>query len=391
MALLSILTAARDTTVPFEESFFEDPDTQTVPLVPIDASQYPSVTVRDPDGQIIRQGVGALVMPGVYRFDVPIPADAALSTPDKKWSIQWVLYTATGRSTEHVRYFDVVETKIPSAEDRAPYLLVREGKAPRVSIQLSADPFELSAQVKQWPGGSPIETVAYNPNDAGASPIKKVVEKGAFTFYFRPTVALAAGEYAIFWDYLLTETANEVSEMQHLMVPPDIAWFLMKPLKALIDKLKKKANRLQAYTTAELYGYLLAGVDILNQIPPVTNAGLCDLPYGSGGTRTALMYAAGLHAMRSQHILAVESDFDFSGRTVPLRIDRKQGYADAAQKMLEGVKEWAVAKFNLWRQSNSMGAVTARLPQRRFQNLVVPISTGTGQETFTLLSGLGLL
>lgn len=386
-----VLTVARATTVPFEEGFFEDPDTQTVPIVPIDPAQYPAVTIRSPDGQIVKSGVATPIIPGVWRFEFMIPADAMLSSPAAKWSIEWVILNAAGRTHDARRYFDVVETKVASAEDRAPTLLVRQGGKARLVLRRQADPFELTAALYGFMNDTALASYSWLPTDPIGTTIKRVVDKDDIAFYF-DTPALDTGEYQVFWAERITELSQTDETHRLIRSVPNVAWFLFPSLRALVDKLRKRAERLQAYTTAELYDYLLAGVGILNSIHPRTNFGLIDGPHNFDiGSRTALYYAAALHALRAQHILAVETEFDFGGQTVPLKVDRRAGYAEAIEKMQDALKNWAVAKLALFRSSNRVGANAVRMPQRRFQQFVIPISQGAGGETFALLSGLSLL
>jgi hypothetical protein len=377
--------------VPFEEGFFEDPDTQAIPLVPVDPKLGPMVSVRAPDGQVVKSGLAVPIIPGVWRFEFSVPPDAMLSSPEDKWSITWRLDPVSGHGVEVKRYFDVVEPKTMSSEDRSLSLLTRQDTSVRVVLRRDTDPIELSAKLYQYHDDSVLATYTWNPNDPIGSTIKRVIEGDEIVYYF-DTAALPVGEYMVFWDSRTSVTAQLDSVTRMVRVAPLSAFYFFPSLRALVDKLRKRAERLQAYTTAELYDYLLNGVGILNSLHPVTTFGLLDGPFNFDmGSRTALYYASALHAMRAQHILAVETDFDFSGQTVPLKVDRRSGYADAVEKMTDALKAWSIAKLGLFRMANRVGASAVRMPQRRFQNFVVPISRGTGAETFALLSGLSLL
>jgi hypothetical protein len=392
--------AVRNTTLSLEAAFFEDPGTNTVPVIPRDPTLYPGVTIRAPDGQIIYSGVARKITPGVWRFDFPVPADAPLSSEEKKWSADWVLYGATARLWEKTVPFDVVEKRIPVPEDRARTLFVAEGIAERVSIRRPKDPFELSVKLYRRLGDTATELVAtylYSPGSPSSDPNNpdaavKRVEEGALVIFYVDTPALDAGEYIVFWDERAALTAPITREPRVLRVAPTFAVILTEDLRILIDKLQKQIGRLQAYDDGELYSYLLRGVDILNSYHPVTSFGLMDMPLQAGGTYTFLMYAAGAYAMHAQKILSVEAAFDFTGQTVPLKIDRTQGYALAYEQMMKTLNEvWPVAKYNLVRQANLLGVTGVRMLGRRFQNQVVRIDSGPAGSVLQMLSGLGLL
>ncbi len=394
------IRAKRGETYSFTAEFFEDPTTKTVPIVPRDPTQYPAVSIYAPDGQLVFSGVARSVTPGVWRFDFPTPADAPLSMEEKKWRADWVLYASTARLWEKSVPFDVVEQKIPTPEDRQRTLLVTDGSSERVSLRRLADPYSLSARLHRRMGDTAMDLIATYPWEPGApssdptnpaAAIKRVEEAPDIVFFI-DTPPLVAGEYVVTWDERTSLTAPLIQEPRTVRVAPMFATILMDDLRILIDKLQKKAGRLQAYDPAELYSYLLRGVDILNGYFPVTGFGLMDMPLQEGGTYIFLMYAAACHALEAQKILSVEAAYDFQGQTIPLKIDRTQGYALAYEQMMKVLNElWPVAKYNLVRHANLIGITSVRMPQRRFQNQVIRIDQGPTGNIFQLLSGLGLL
>ncbi len=385
-----VLTAARGSDVVFEESFFTDPDTQTDPIVPLNPATQPAVVIRAPDGQIVRELVARPVTPGTWRVEVRIPSDGMVSTVSSKWSAEWNIHTASGRDVTLIRRFDVVEQRTPGVEDKALSILVRDGGSARPSIRLPADPYFISASLYRRRVRNSVETFSYVPGNLAASTIKRTVEGSEVVYYF-DTPTLKAGEYVAIWDTRASETAQLDSQERLIRVHPQAASFMFRPLRALIDMLRKRANWVQGYTTDDLYEYLLRGVDTLNMVFPTTSWGLNDLPLGIGGTENALTIAAAIQALAAQHILAVETEFDFGGQTVPLKVDRRAGYAEALDKMEHLLEDWKKSKLGIVRRMSGPGAVGVRMVQRRSLGIVVPVSSGQGGGSFSLLSSLGLL
>jgi hypothetical protein len=89
---LSPQKVVRGTTVAFEELFVETDG--TTPIVPLDPSAYPAVSIVSPDEEILQSGVGTSLGDGRWRFTWFVPADVDLSGPDSPYRIDWLMLTA---------------------------------------------------------------------------------------------------------------------------------------------------------------------------------------------------------------------------------------------------------------------------------------------------------
>lgn len=388
---------ARGTSATFEVSFFEDPTTNSTPMVPANASLYPAYSIMDPSGVVVANGVGiAGSGPGRWQTAWNVPTNAALSTQSSKWIVVWTMTTATNRQAQQKVPFDVVELRTPeSLEDlSSTAYMVYQGNSERLILRLPARPDSLTVTGRAATTMSditPQATVAFSGSLALGT-IVEVEEQNLYAYYFDTPPMNSLGEYQIVWNVRMTPTSRTETDVRKLYVPPPVFFSLGDSLKVLIDKLQKKYGTAHAYADADVYQHYLNALGTMNAVTPVTNWDLTTFPYNSITTRY-LIEAAALHAMKAQHILAGELQFSFSGQTVTLDVDHTGMYSEVIDKLREdltgdGKGGWPAAKVGFMRTRGPIAHVANRMMGRtqNQQYTYKMYSTNVGSDSPTLFS-----
>lgn len=343
----------RGTSCAFETTF-KDVDGDA--LIPADASAYPQIQIKDPAGDIITTGVGSNLGGGNYRFSWFCPEDGTINAHDVPWRVEWFFVTITGHSKSSEQTFDVVDKVEADPRERQQTYLARTGGSARIMIRHPRRIDQIALTVKYGTGGAVIkfvEGIAQNDTEASiTNPNRKIQESvvdGTYVYYY-DTVPLTQGEYLIFWDYQETLVSPRDTYVQMLRVVPDIFWHYAMDLRMLVDRLQKHVGTVQAYSDADLYSYLLSGLDTINFYAPTTNWTLTDIPLtGSHGVRTALLYASTIHALIAQQILETEIKFTHTGQTVTLTVDHD--YSGVLAAIKAQLDEYGKAKVQIFIQA----------------------------------------
>jgi hypothetical protein len=191
---------------------------------------------------------------------------------------------------------------------------------------------------------------------------------GEYVYYY-DTGPMIKGNYTIFWDLQETLVSPKTSVVQILRVAPVQFWHYAVDLRMLIDKLQKRAGTKQAYTDADVYKYILAGLEIINFINPTTTWSLEDIPQeGSRGVRQAIMYAAAVDAMISQQVMEIELNFSFGGQTVTL--DYNHDYGGVLTALQTWLDKFAESKTQIYRLAEGVGGVGVRPYNNRLSKRV---------------------
>jgi hypothetical protein len=388
------LTLTRKQSHVFRNAFFADQDL-SVPLVPIDASRYPSFQIVDINGQIVSAGVATLDgQPGHYRVEFFVPGDAPISNDDRRWRLEWLLIDTNNRQFEKTTEFDVRDVEVTATPVRDIKLIAMCDQPFRVFIRELHRPYSITLNVTDtgsvaivdapavWPGsGSPSETL-----------LTEVVENETYVYYYDiPADTLSAGTtyQAVFQ---IRQSVASVAEhaFQVIEVPPTAILQYFPALRMCIDKYQKRRELLQAYQDSDIYEYLIRGLEIINGWHPVTSFQMTTLP--SQLTPYWLM-AGQLWGLNAQFLLETDLSFDFSGQTVTLNYDHTGNIDTAISRATEFLREGlGPAKTAVYRRQAGVGTVAGR-PTRisGLHHYVYPISRLSSTDFVQLLSTYGLL
>jgi len=356
------------------EAEFVDQDGQ--PLVRADPESYPATVVKDPQGTTIATGVGKNLGDGKYQWNWFVPADAEINTLDSPWSISWFFLTDTGQNKDYQETFDVVDQIEPEPEERAWTYLLRENSSERLFLKLDKIPQSLSLTILD-PNNNPMHSVeGISDSEAHGMTItplqyRKIsyLKKDGVYHFFFDTEPLAAGEYLIFWRVQQEIISQPYDVQQLLRVPIMHFWRLNQPLRMLIDKLQKKIGWVQAYSDADIYEYILRGVDMANIVQPTTNWTLGSIPQqGSRGVINAVLLFAAVWGLNAQQILETELQFDHGGQTVQLTYNHD--YGGVLGNINELLGKYAESKLHIYRIAQGPGRVGVRPKNWRFTQRV---------------------
>ena len=336
------MDVVRGTQASFEATFT---DLGGSAMVPTNADQYPQIIISDAAAATVTTSVGSSLGSGKYKFLWFVPETASLTTNTEKWTIQWIFVTSSGHTATHVEEFSIVDKIESTPEELSQTFLSRDGGTFRVLIRRPTQLYKVALTIKTQGGiidqvNGIATTVIEKDSGHQNRLIQEKVQDGEYV-YFYDTDALSIGEYYFFWDIQESEVSEINTDIQVGRVVPDVFWHYATELRILVDKLQKKAGTLQAYSSADLYSYLLNGLDMVNFIYPTTNFRLTEIPLsGSRGLRTAIIYASAIDALHAQQIMEVELSFDHSGQTVTLSYNHDySGILASLQGMLDKFAE----------------------------------------------------
>jgi len=388
------LTILRKTGHIFREGFFADPDCQ-IPLVPLDASKYPSFQVIDINGQIVSAGLATIDgSVGNYRVEFFVPADAPISNDDRRWRIEWLFIDENNRQLEKVTEFDVRDVDITASAVRDQKFMAMACKPFRVFIRETRRPFSLRLDVTNANNDFEIivDGAIYpssgSPND---KLITEVRDNETVVYYYDigPDLLVGGQSYKAVWTITESVASAPQYAFQIIEVPyPNVIQF-MPSLRMVIDKYQKRQDTVQAYRDSDMYEYLVRGVEIVNSWHPLTTFNINSMP--SPLTPYWLM-AAQLWGLNAQHLLETDLQFSFGGQTVTLDYDHTANLDTGIQRALGFLEKLTPVKTALLRRTSSTG-VFAGKPYRysAIHNFTFPISRFGSHDFLTLLSNIGLL
>lgn len=388
------LTLVRKTSHVFRNAFFAD-DELTTPLVPVDASRYPSFQIVDINGQIVASGLATLDgQAGHYRVEYYVPADAAISNDDRRWRLEWLFIDQTNRQIEKTTEFDVRDVEVTTTPVRDIKLLAMCDQPFRVFIRELRRPFSITLNLTNA-GGTEVlaENVVYPGSGvAGEEVLTEVVDGETYVYYYDVPAGLFRAGTTYQAVFQIRQTVGSVAEhaFQVIEVPPTMALQYFPALRMCIDKYQKRRHLLQAYQDSDIYEYLQRGLEIINGWHPVTSFQATSVP--SQLTPFWLM-AGQLWGLNAQFLLETDLQFSFSGQTVTLDYDHTGNIDTAISRAVDFLREGlGPAKTALYRRQAGPGVVGGR-PYRYsgLHNFVFPISRMSSQDFLTMLTHIGLL
>ena len=385
------LTLVRKATHVFRNAFFAD-DAQTVPLVPLDASRYPSFQIVDINGQIISSGLATLDgTAGNYRVEFSVPHDAAISNDDRRWRLEWLMIDQNNRQLEKTTEFDVRDVEVTSTPVRDIKLLAMCDQPLRLFIRELHRPYSITLNVTDTAGNSVVGDTVVWPGPADTM-LTEVTENETFVYYYDvPADTLSAGStyQAVFQ---IRSSVGSVAQhaFQVIEVPPTAALQYFPALRMCIDKYQKRRNLLQAYQDSDIYEYLIRGLEIVNGWNPVTSFQMTTLP---SPLVPFWLMAGQLWGLNAQFLLETDLQFSFSGQTVTLDYDHTGNIDTAISRATDFIREGlGPAKTAIYRRQAGVGTFAGRgYRYSGLHNFVFPLSRMSSTDFVQLLSSYGLL
>jgi hypothetical protein len=364
---------ARGTSYPFEATFV---DQDGEGLVPDDPASTPQVQVKDPEGNILKTGLGKPVSFRDYVFEWFCPTEADLNVPERKYSVEWFFNVLGGSTRTHSDDFDVIDRVEPSPEEKQQTYISLPGKSERLFFRTEQDPIVSQGSVELDIYG-PSNTLIASVNEVTKDSEKLkpddpnrligVMEVDGEYVYYYDTDALTEGEYLASWGLRMTAVSNKEYEQQLLRVPHLNFWRINPSLRMVIDKLKKKIGWVQSYSDSDILEYLYRGLGTVNAVKPNTNWSFGTIPTvadASSGIADAILLAATMHALTAQQILEIELSFNHSGQTVTL--DYSHDYGSVLSNINDMFNKFVEAKERLYRVACGPGVVGVRVMRNRF-------------------------
>jgi hypothetical protein len=388
------LTLTRKSSHVFRESFFTDSDGVT-PLVPLDASKYPSYQVVDINGQVSAAGLATLDgTAGHYRVEFFTPPDAPISNDDRRWRIEWLFLDDDERQFQKTTEFDVRDADITASAVRDQKLLAMANKPFRVFIRETRRPFSIRLDVTNANSDDQVlvDGAVYPSCGApGEKLITEVRDNETVVYYFDigQNLLQPGVTYKAVWS--ITESIGTAPQyaFQIIEVPhPNVIQFLPS-LRMCIDKYQKRKEIVQAYQDSDIYEYLVRGAEIVNSYHPMTGYTVTQMP---PVLTPYWLLAAQLWGLNAQHLLETDLQFSFGGQTVTLDYDHTANVEAGIQRATEFLEKLTPVKTALVRRGSPAGVYAGK--QMRFSgihNTTFPIARYGSSDFLSLLSNMGLL
>lgn len=388
------LTLVRGNPHVFRETFFADPEC-TIPLVPIDASRYPSFQIVDINGQIVASGLATLDgTAGNYRVEFFTPPDALITDDDRRWRIDWLLIDEDDRQYEKTTEFDVRDVEITATPVRDQKLMAMCGAPFRVFIRELKRPYSLRLDLHNANSQECLVEGAVFPgtDDETELRITEVVDNETYVYYYDvpPDTLAAKTVYRATWTIMTSLASSPEYAFQIIEVPPPYILQFFPALRMVIDKYQKKREIIQAYQDSDIYEYLVRGLQIINGWHPVTNYQFESLP---GQLVPFWLMAGQVWGLNAQHLLETDLQFSFGGQTVTLDYDHTGNIEAGISRAMDFLtNNLTNTKTPLLRRSISVGVMAGK-PFRytALHNFTFRIAKYGSQDFLTLLSNIGLL
>lgn len=384
------LTLVRTREFTFRRSFWLD-QAAGIPMLPDGSGAYPQLSIFDINGQLVATGMAAIdgTAPN-YKFPFLVPADAILSTDDRRWRAEWLMVTDTGRQVQSVDEFDVRDVDVTETEVRELSYLAMENMPFRVRLRLPTQVASITFLLRQSPNTQNIlipET----------SVVPFIIDGDTVVYYFDigPNILVSSpsgqSSYQVIWSIQETATSSTDFVWQVIEVPPGKLLTDFVDLRRQIDRIQKKQGQVQAYADSDIMGYLREGIGILNSIHPANL--VFDLTTVPPLLHPWWILASMLVALTSQQIVEIDLAFQFSGQAVTLDYDRASALEAAIGRAISLLQSQVqAAKMQLFRSTSPVGAYAGRAQRLTGNNnFVYLISQGGSQNFLTLLQQVGLL
>jgi hypothetical protein len=360
------------------DTFFLDEDKN--PLVPLN-DNYPTVSIEDPEGNILTQGQGANVGQGRYRFSWFVPVDSPSTSGDHYYQITWYFTTIDNQQLTRQAQFAIISDADLSPTERSYTYLCAYKESERLLIRFRQEPEELAVTLIA-PNGE--QFVASKPD------MTMVQDGGSFVYYVDSPPLEGYGNYTVMWRSRQTLISQRNISVQQVRVPEPLFYTLAPSLRMMIDKSQKKTGLVQAYSDSDIYEYLTRGAGFINQTNPITYWSLANFPGAFGFTEYLLM-ASALWALNAQYLAEIELNTgSFSGQTITFDVDRGGAYESAITRLQEQLKDGLQNTKRGWLRTMSTGVIAGRPYDYGLQSLVTRVWSQQGNQILPLLARLGI-
>lgn len=339
----------------FRVSFFVDA-ANTIPMLPLDASQYPSYSIYDINNILVQSGVGQVEnSPGSYKIEFQVPEDAPLSYDEKRWRIEWVMVDQDNRQVTFVEDFDVKDVAVTQSESREQKFITLGGNETRVMVRLTSRPCELFVDV--YMANSNCKVVDGIDLNSG---IITAPDGDSFVFYYDipPHALQNCQSYAIIWR--IRETIIDAQEFIYqtlTSVSPSVL-NQVTAVRMLVDKFQKRLGVVQAYEDSDIVEYLQRGHELVNSVYPTTYYSFGQLP---SSFNVFLVMFSSWYGLNAQQLLETDLGINFSGQTVTLDYDHQGPLSDVMARWMETINTLLPpAKLSAVRRSRPVGTVAGR-------------------------------
>jgi hypothetical protein len=356
---------ARSTTATFSQSFL---DANGNPLVAY-STNYPTVQILDPTNQIVASGVGSSTgTPGYYTWSWTVPTDATLGMG---WFVQWDFLDTNQDNTQKKVAFGVVDQiETPDGLDRTAGYLSMKGYSERLIWKNDTNPISVQVTLKDTEGED-TWTKTYAAGD-----LSYVYADGYHVYYYDTTASTDhadEGQYLAVWRYQVSASNPFNNEVQWLVVPYDVFWYILPHMKMLVDKLNKVTTTPLSYLDLELWQSLHNGLGFLNSVYPFTDWVFNTVPESF----CVWWYlAAGLFLLNSRQLLEIEVSHSLSGNTTSLEFDHSSPLGEVLSRWESMLwDKLPPAKLSAYRQSAGPGSVGVRPIRYGYQNRVYRMAT----------------
>jgi hypothetical protein len=373
----------------FRAGFYSDV-AQTIPIVPIN-SDYPKYSIYDPSGVEILAGTGSPgVGAGVWQAQLMLDENLALTTPEDRYKITWVMVNINNQQFNFSQEFELFDTVVSEPENREQKYITLAGQAVRLKLTLDHEPDDLGVAVFQ---GNDENNVLFS---APKTALTKVRNGNEYTFFvdLPAAITMINQKYSIIWKVRRTVTDTEQFTFQSMSAIGPATLSLITSVRMLIDKFQKGVGTIQAYEDSDIVEYLERGAELVNAQYPITYFSFGTMPSALNVYHIML---SSWYALNAQQILEIDLGFDFSGQSVTLNYDHASALADVLGRWQEFIKDnLSAAKMSILNATSGVGTSAGR-GYRFTQNMTYRVaSLGTsGQVTANSVLGqmntLGLL
>lgn len=401
----------RGETSQFRVGFFAD-QAQTIPLQPI-SPEYPSYTIFDPSGTPIQSGMGTVKSPGNWTADFLVPKDAPLSyfqqapqqyndqgqgaplTADGgRYRIEWIIVTAENYQVQFVEEFDVRDIAVTQSHSRELKYMTMAGDAVRLMYRSSVLPYKVKLKmIVRGDDNNPVVSEEFdNSVPPATGNIQYAKDGGSYVLYFDvpENTTQQNTAYIALWSIQETAFAVPSTEFQIVVAISSNILPVITALRMLIDRFQKRIGRLQAYEDSDLLEYISHGLRMVNLSYPTTSFNMNQVP---DDLLTHVTLAAAWYGLSAQAILETDLNFNFSGQSVTLSVDRASALESHASKLMDWYNSSiGPAKMAYVRRSRGIGTVAGRAYNyRQMYQYVYRISSMGSDGLLNTLTKIGLL
>jgi len=300
-----------------ETTFIEQDGTAFITNTP------PTYVIRTPDDNLVLTGTPQQdpQVPARWYSTVTIPQNVPIYDQDKKYTLSWFAVNGKNKRT-NVEFFNVAPlTDFKFVENDK---VVVDGTVIKDKIYLPnhMKPDCIGVNIRQ-PNGVVLFSGRVNP-----LPVANYFDRACYSFSV-PTSTVGAkydnnGQpHIIEWQYDINRDTQY--EYHFIYIISTKLLIYMNDLRRMIDKARNEdiIPQLQ-FTDVDLIHCLFKAMERINTSKPImTNYSLYTLPMA---LNVLLVKIAGWEALNAQLLAEGVSNFDFSGQSVSLNVDRTAAY-----------------------------------------------------------------